>query len=111
MKVSLTLEERRYLGALIKVMAAHTAAQPGALDFWRSVYEQLHPSRQVADFRRKEVDTLLAVCDKGIKTIAESATLKQDESASVRASILEEHLTRVKAKIEARLKEVSDNVE
>lgn len=104
MKINLTLEERKYLGALIKILAINTKDQPGALAFWRSIYEQLAPNRPTADLRQKEVESLLAICQKGLQSMKDLRT--QDEAGAIRVAALEEVLLRVEAKISARIKEV-----
>ena len=101
MKISLTLDERKYLGGLIKILAVNTQGQPGALVFWRSIYEQLDPKRPVCDFRRKEIESLLAICAKGVQALKDLRT--HDEAASLRAHHLGEMLAQVTSKIEAKL--------
>lgn len=107
MKISLTTDERKHLGALIKVLAVNTKDQPGALAFWRSVYDQLAPNRPVADLRRKEIEALLAVCQGSLHTLKKMR--KHDEEASLRADYMIELLSLVASKIEARMKEVEEN--
>lgn len=106
MKISLSLDERKYLGALIKILAVNTATQPGATAFWRSIYEQLAPNRPTADLRRKEIESMLAICQKGVQTLKNMRT--HDEAASLRVDHLGEVLAAVTSKIEAKLKEATD---
>jgi hypothetical protein len=100
MKIQLSLAERRYIYALLKLFAHNEPTQTGKM-FWASLAKKLQPNQATAHLREKEMRLLLDIVEKAVHTIRRAVT--KDIGQEARADILEKIMAGLKAKLETKL--------
>lgn len=103
MKIELDLESRRYIYAVLKMLAHAEVVEPTKL-FWAELANRLGPNQTVAHLRRKEVELILDIVGKAVDTINGPIKSKAaDTGQQLRAEAVNIIMTKVKAKLEEKL--------
>jgi hypothetical protein len=104
MKIKLDVIERRAICGLMKLFALKEENQQAKI-FWWDMAQRFLPNQLEGQFRRKEIEILLDLLTKAVETTTKSMRhMPLNCEQLIRADAVEKILSRIKEKLETKLK-------